>query len=29
LRLAVTVLGPLTIVTALLYYYGYVTTYAE
>ncbi|WP_433157914.1 hypothetical protein [Kribbella sp. CA-247076] len=29
LRLAVTVLGPITIVTALLYYYGYVTTYAE
>src|SRR5262245_18134390 len=29
LRLAATVLGPLTIVTALLYYYGYVTTYAE
>ncbi len=29
LRLAVTVLGPLTIVTALLYYYGYVTAYAE
>src|SRR5215470_2174392 len=29
LRLAVTVLGPLTIVTALLYYYGYVTTYAQ
>ena len=29
LRLAVTVLGPLTLATALLYYYGYVTTYAE
>jgi hypothetical protein len=29
LRLAVTVLGPITIVTALLYYYGYVTTYAQ
>ena len=29
LRLAVTVLGPITILTALLYYYGYVTTYAE
>ena len=29
LRLAVTVVGPLTIVTALLYYYGYVTTYAQ
>ena len=29
LRLAVTVLGPLTVVTALLYYYGYVTTYAQ
>ena len=29
LRLAVTVLGPITIVTALLYYYSYVTTYAQ
>src|SRR5262249_38752380 len=29
LRLAVTVLGPISIVTALLYYYGYVTAYAE
>jgi hypothetical protein len=29
LRFAVTILGPITIATALLYYYGYVTTYAQ